>query len=101
MRKEYDFSDARPNLYARRLERSIRRFDTVVLLRDLPEAGLRVGDLGAVVQLYAPDTFEVEFVTATGRTQALQTLTTADVRAIRDDDLLAVRQTAPLRDARP
>ena len=45
----------------------------------------------------APDTFEVEFVTASGRTQALQTLMAADVRSVRDDDLLAVRPTAPLR----
>jgi len=75
----------------------IRELDTVALVRDLPEAGLRAGDLGAVVQVYAPDAFEVEFLTASGRTQALQTLTTADVRTMRDDDLLAVRRTTPLR----
>jgi len=28
-----------------------RELDTVVLLRDLPEAGLRAGDLSAVVQV--------------------------------------------------
>lgn len=78
---------------------SIRELDTVVLVRDVPEVGLRAGDLGAVVQVYAPDAFEVEFVTAAGRTQALQTLTAADVRPVRDDDLLAVRPTAPLRGA--
>ena len=44
--------------------------DTVVLLRDLPEAGLRSGDLGAVVLVYGGDALEVEFVTASGRTQA-------------------------------
>jgi hypothetical protein len=77
----------------------IRELDTVVLVRDLPEAGLRAGDLGAVVHAYAPDAFEVEFVTASGRTQALETLTAGDVRPVRDDDLLAVRPTAPLRGA--
>jgi hypothetical protein len=68
--------------------------DTVVLMRDVPEAGLRAGDLGAVVQVYAPDTVEVEFVTASGRTLALQMLTDRDVRTVRDDDLLAVRPAA-------
>jgi len=40
--------------------------DTVVLLRDLPEAGLRSGDLGAVVLAYGDEALEVEFVTASG-----------------------------------
>jgi hypothetical protein len=65
--------------------------DTVVLERDLPEHGLRRGDLGAVVEVYAPDGLEVEFVMASGRTKALLTLRTADVRAVSDNDLIAVR----------
>jgi hypothetical protein len=65
--------------------------DTVVLDRDLPEHGLRRGDLGAVVDVHAPDGVEVEFVVASGRTQALLTLRTSDVRAVGDQDLIAVR----------
>jgi hypothetical protein len=65
--------------------------DTVVLDRDLPEEGLRRGDLGAVVDVYAPDGLEVEFVMASGRTKALVTLRTSDVRAVGDQDLIAVR----------
>jgi len=65
--------------------------DTVVLDRDLPEYGLRSGDLGAVVDLHPPDGFEVEFVLASGRTQALVSLREADVRAVGDGDLIAVR----------
>jgi len=76
-----------------------RELDTVVLLRDVPEAGLRAGDLGAVVQVYAPDALDVEFVTAAGRTQAVHTLRGADVRAVRDDDLLSVRPAGPVRGA--
>lgn len=72
----------------------IRELDTVVLLRDLPEAGLRVGDLGAVVMVYGLEALEVEFVTASGRTQALVTLPVSDVRPVRDDDLLAVRTSS-------
>jgi hypothetical protein len=65
--------------------------DTVVLDRDLPEHGLRRGDLGAVVEVYEPDGLEVEFVRASGKTQALVELTTHDVRPIRDEDLVSVR----------
>ncbi len=68
-----------------------RVLDTVVLDRDLPERGLRKGDLGAVVQVYEPDGLEVEFVTASGRTEALVTLNVGDVRPVGDDDLVSVR----------
>jgi len=68
-----------------------RLLDTVVLNRDLPEHGLRRGDLGAVVEVYAPDGLEVEFVTASGRTVALVTMRGEDVRPVADDDLVSVR----------
>lgn len=70
---------------------NVKLLDTVVLDRDIPEAGLRRGDLGAVVELHGDEAFEVEFVAASGRTQALVTLRPADVRAVGDHDLLAVR----------
>jgi hypothetical protein len=76
-----------------------RELDTVVLLRDQPEAGLRAGDLGAVVQVYDTEALEVEFVTASGRTQALLTLPSRDLRPVRDDDLLAVRSAPSARGA--
>jgi hypothetical protein len=66
--------------------------DAVVLQRDLPEHGLRRGDLGAVVQVYEPEGLEVEFVRASGRSQALVELAVRDVRAIEDEDLMAVRR---------
>lgn len=65
--------------------------DPVVLVHDLPRHRLRRGDLGAVVQIYEPDGLEVEFVSASGRTEALVTLTEDDVRPISDSDLMAVR----------
>jgi len=76
-----------------------KELETVVLMRDVPEAGLRAGDLGAVVQVYAPEAFEVEFVTAAGGTQALVTLAAQDLRGVRDDDLLAVRPATKARGA--
>ena len=78
---------------------TFRELDTVVLTRDFTEAELRAGDLGAVVQVYSPDTLEVEFVTASGRTQALITVKTTDVRPVRDNGLLAVRPARPARGA--
>ncbi|HEV7668416.1 MAG TPA: DUF4926 domain-containing protein [Thermoanaerobaculia bacterium] len=69
----------------------VNPLETVVLDRDLPEHGLRKGDLGAVVQVYSPEDLEVEFVTASGRTQALVSLSTTDVRQVRDGDLLSIR----------
>ena len=68
-----------------------RVLDTIVLDRDLPDHGLRKGDLGAVVELYEPDGLEVEFVTASGRTAAVLTLTAQDVRPVADNDLVSVR----------
>ena len=65
--------------------------DTVVLKRNVPDAGLRVGDLGAIVEVHDPDHFEVEFVAASGRTQALVTLGSDDIRHVNDSDLIAVR----------
>jgi uncharacterized protein DUF4926 len=41
---------------------SIHELDTVVLERDLPEHGLRRGDLGAVVHVHSDEAIEVEFV---------------------------------------
>ena len=69
----------------------IKSLDTVVLARDLPAYGLRAGDLAAVVETYPPDGLELEFVTASGRTQALVTLRLTDVRRVADNDVVAVR----------
>ncbi len=68
--------------------------DTVVLERDLPDHGLKRGDVGAIVETYEPDGVEVEFVAGSGRTQALVPLKVGDIRAVADDDLLAVRRIA-------
>jgi len=65
--------------------------DTVALTHDVPAAKLRRGDLGAIVELLAPDALEVEFVAASGNTQALLTLHPDDVRPVGDHDLIAVR----------
>ena len=68
--------------------------DTVALTHDIPDAGLRKGDLGAIVEIHPTGEMEVEFVVASGRTQALLTLRDSDLRVVGDQDLLAVRSLA-------
>lgn len=65
--------------------------ESVVLVRDLPEHGLKKGDLGAIVELYPPDGLGVEFVRASERTEVVVTVRSQDVRKLADDDVIAVR----------
>ena len=65
--------------------------DTVVLVHDIPQHGLRAGDVGAVVEVYAKDALEVEFVRPSGSTQAVVTLKGIDVRPVAKTDVLSVR----------
>jgi len=70
---------------------TMKTLDTVVLKEDLSGYGLQAGDIGTVVELYKPDGLEVEFLTGSGRTQALVTPADSDVRPIVDSDILSVR----------
>jgi hypothetical protein len=67
--------------------------EVVVLTQDLPDHGLRAGDIGAVVHLHgAGEGYEVEFMTLTGRRVAVVTLLASQVRAIAAHDLAHVRE---------
>lgn len=69
-----------------------KELETVILTHDIKEHDLRKGDMGAVVHVYeGGKAAEVEFVTATGKTVALVTLDSPDVRDIGQNDLLHVR----------
>ncbi len=73
----------------------IQELDTVVLTHDVPELGLKRGDVGAVVHRYADrGAFEVEFVTAEGKTVAVLTLTEGDIRPMRSGEILHARELA-------
>jgi hypothetical protein len=73
----------------------IRELDTIVLTRDIDEYSLKQGDIGAVVHCYGDGAaFEVEFVTAEGKTIALLTLDQADIRPIGGREVLHVRELA-------
>ena len=65
--------------------------ETVVLNREVPEHGLRAGDMGAIVHVYTEAAFEVEFVRASGQTKALVALEASDLRSLAANDMLTVR----------
>ena len=74
----------------------IDELETVILTRDIPESGLRAGDVGAVVHRYAGGTgYEVEFVTGEGRTVAVLTLSEGDLRRMSSGEILHIRRLVP------
>lgn len=48
--------------------------DVIALLEDVPDHGLRRGQVGTIVEELAPDAFEVEFSDDNGQTYALLAL---------------------------
>lgn len=52
----------------------IQLLDIVALIQDLPERGLKRGQVGTVVEELAPGVFEVEFSDNEGRTYAMVAL---------------------------
>ena len=70
-----------------------QELDTVVLSHDIGEYDLKQGDIGTVVHRYKDNlAFEVEFVTADGKTIALITLDQTDIRPIGPREVLHVRE---------
>jgi hypothetical protein len=71
----------------------MKELDLVVLTHDIPGNGLHQGDLGTIVHAY-PDgqAWEVEFLTAGGRTLAVLTLTGSDLRPMSDHEILHARE---------
>ena len=64
--------------------------EVIVLTADLPEEGLEAGDMGTIVSV-APEGFLVEFMTHTGRTVAIASVSRDQVRAVSDFDVHHVR----------
>ena len=60
----------------------IRELDAVALVRDLPEHGLKTGDIGTVVLLHGTRGYEVEFMTLDGETVAVESLSPEEIRPI-------------------
>ena len=73
----------------------LKEFDTVVLAHDLPDLGLEAGDVGAVVHVYeAGKAAEVEFVSGSGTTVAVETLRASEVRPLGASEILHARALA-------
>jgi hypothetical protein len=73
----------------------IKELDTVVLTADLPELGLRVGDIGAVVMVHEGGAgYEVEFIALDGETLAVTTLDADRVRPISRREIAHARHVA-------
>ena len=73
----------------------IDELSTVVLTTDLPQYGLRGGDLGTVVMVHQEGKgYTVEFTTLGGNTIAVATLSADQVRPTRPNDIAHVRELA-------
>ena len=64
------------------MNNKVKVLDVVALTEDLPENKLERGQVGTVVELLAPDVYEVEFADNDGRTYA-------EV-AVKEDQLLVL-----------
>jgi len=60
----------------------IRELDSVVLTTDLPEHGLKKGDVGTVALVHGTAGFEVEFMTLGGETLTVVSLSSEQVRPV-------------------
>ena len=63
-------------------KRKMKLLDTVALLEDLPERKLKRGEVGTIVEMLAPEVYEVEFCDDEGQTYA--------ELALRSDQLVAL-----------
>jgi hypothetical protein len=72
----------------------IKELDTIVLTEDLPEHGLKKGDLGTVVLLHAPEGYEAEFMTLDGQTLAVVSLLPKQVRPVGRREIAQARAVA-------
>ena len=77
----------------------IEDLDMVALTRDFEAHGLKRGDIGAVVHKYSKKAFEVEFVTAEGKTIAVLTLQEADIRSLQGGEILHAREVSHVANA--
>jgi hypothetical protein len=72
----------------------IKELDTVVLTEDLAEVGLKRGDVGTVVLLHGDRGYEVEFISLTGETLAVVSLSPYQVRPLGHREIAQARTVA-------
>ncbi len=67
----------------------IKLLDVVALTENLPEHGLYRGQVGTIVEILAPNVYEVEFSDDEGQMYAMQTLNADQLMVLRYDLLNA------------
>lgn len=71
----------------------IQEHERAILTRDIPEQGLKAGDVGTVVHVYHGGTaYEIEFFALDGRTLDVVTVEVGQVRPVDRRDMLHVRE---------
>ena len=71
----------------------IKEHDCVVLTADLPDEKLEAGDVGTVVHIHQGGAaYEVEFMTLDGRTVAVATVASDQLRPVSRRDISHVRE---------
>lgn len=75
----------------------ITEHDRVVLTSDIPEEGLVSGDVGTIIHIYqGGEAFEVEFITLSGKTVAVVTVSAEQVRPVRPEEITHAREIKPV-----
>jgi hypothetical protein len=70
----------------------IREHDCIVLKQDIPDEGLRTGDVGTVVHIHpSAAAYQVEFMTLTGETVAVATVLPHQLRPVSSRDVSHAR----------
>jgi hypothetical protein len=70
-----------------------KEHDRLVLISDIPEEGLKAGDVGTIVHIYRDgEAFEVEFLTLDGDTAAIATVPPSQARPVSNRDITHARQ---------
>jgi hypothetical protein len=71
----------------------IQEHERAVLTKDIPDQGLKAGDVGTVIHIYKDGAaYEIEFFALDGRTLDVVTLEADQVRPVGRRDMLHVRE---------
>ena len=74
----------------------LKEHDCVVLRNNLPKEGLLAGDVGTIVHIHKDGVaYEVEFITLTGRTIAVATVETSQLRPVNRKNINHVWKLVP------
>ncbi len=71
----------------------LKEHDRIILTSDIPDGGLKAGDVGTIVYVYEKGkAFEIEFLALDGHTAAIATVAASQVRPVTTRDITHARQ---------